>query len=57
MYILRVEYKLTDDKKAKVEYKDFNELEDATAMRDKWIRIFKPNCDLFDASIYEITNY
>jgi hypothetical protein len=57
MFILRIEYRLVGDKKSKVEYRDFNELTEATEMREKWIRVFKPGCDTFDAVIFEATNY
>ena len=57
MYILRIEYRLIGDKKGKVEYRDFDELEEAIESRDSWIRIFKLNCAMYDAGIYEMTNY
>lgn len=56
-YVLRIEYRLIGEKKSKVEYRDYDELEEALDMRDKWIKIFRHNCVMFDAGIYEMTNY
>ena len=56
-FIVAVDFRIAGEKKVQQDYKQFATLDEAKAHVARWVQIFKPSCDVFDARIYEITNY
>ena len=56
-YIVAFEYRFNDWKKVETDYKGFETLDEAKEHVARCVKLFKPDCDLFDVCIYERTNY
>lgn len=56
MYIVRFEYRLKGEKKGQTEYRERETLEEAIALRDKFIRIYGADCEMYDGEVFEQLN-
>ena len=56
-YIVSVEYRIKGEHKALKTYKEAATIEDAKKCVDYMTRQFKPDCDIFCARIYTVTDY
>lgn len=56
-FIVAAQYRINGENKIIEDYKRVETLDEAKERVALWEKIFKPNCDLFDVRIYEITNF